>query len=71
MTQIGQDYMGIWPEHPIENPQEGQTVRYPTAGSDGLIARGTIAQFSGRNGTIVHFTDGAWCYVSEIGEDRD
>lgn len=71
MTQIGQEYRGIWPEYPIEDPQEGQTVRYPLAGGGG-IARGTIAQIVGKGpDATVHFTDKSWCYASEISEDRD
>jgi len=32
MTKLGEGYKGVWPEHPVENPQEGDTVRYPQAG---------------------------------------
>lgn len=73
MTQVGQEYRGIWPEYPIKDPQEGQTVRYPLAGG-GEIARGTIAQITGKSkklAAVVHFTNGDWCYTSEVGEDRD
>lgn len=72
MTQVGQAYKGIWPEHPIKDPRLGQTVRYPRAGSNGTITRGTIEHICIKySSSVVYFTDGNWCYASEVSEDRD
>ena len=72
MTQVGQAYRGIWPEYPIEDPQEGQTVRYPLAGADGTITKGTITQITGGGpSAVVYFAGRDWCYASEVSEDRD
>jgi len=69
MTKLGDGYKGVWPEHPVENPQEGDTVRYPQAGDGhGRITKGTIAVVSEET---VLFEDGNWAYRWELNEDRD
>jgi hypothetical protein len=85
-TKIGQPYQGIWPEHPMVIPtedgsdfdrpipmQRGMAVRYPAV--SGTIKRGIIDFIVGGgyswNLHTVHFTNGDWCYETEVSEDRD
>ena len=80
-TQLGQPYSGSWPEYPLVIPtddgfehlidlQPEMVVRYPSV--HGMIKRGIIKMITG--GTLpltVHFTNGDWCYETELSEDRD
>lgn len=75
MTKVGKPSEGVWPEHPIldKDIKEGDTVRYPQGG---YIVRGTVqlvhrAKYEWAGLTVVHFTDGGWCYGHEVSEDKD
>ena len=80
-AQLGQSYSGSWPEHPLVIPtddgfehlidlQPGMVVRYETVNS--VIRRGIIEMITGGTEPLtVHFTNGDWCYETELSEDRD
>jgi hypothetical protein len=67
MTKLGEARQWTWPEHPVEKPQEGDTVRYPQAGTSRIV-QGKIAVVAEET---VLFEDGNWAYRWELNEDRD
>jgi hypothetical protein len=66
MTKIGEEYMGIWPKHPTK-AQEGDVVRYPLP-RGGKIARARIEMIVR---DIAYLSNGDWCYVRQLSEDKD
>ena len=66
MTQLGKRYRGIWPEYPVTTVRLGDAVRYPIPGA--IIRRGIIVAI--RKSTVL-FEGGGWCFMDELGQDKD
>ena len=67
MSKVGEFYKGFWPERPLDTSKvvEGDWVRYSLGGR---VKRAQVAAVSR---STVCMSDGGWCYLHELSEDRD